>query len=200
MTKHWDAVVIGGGHNGLVAAAYLAKNGLDTLVCERRDVVGGAAVSEHPFGPEYTVTSLSYVVSLMSPELVRDLELVRYGYHVYPQGPYFAPRRDGRYLRLPDDPVGRREEIGKFSDKDAEAYEHWDGWLSGLGRLVGPLLDQIPPKLGGRRPADLFGQAALLAKLRGVGVREAVDLTRLFTSSIADLVEDHFDSDAMRGL
>src|SRR5215469_7992487 len=87
-----DVVIIGGGHNGLVAAAYLARAGLSTLVCERREIVGGAAVSEHPFGPDYTVTSLSYVVSLLPPRLVHDLRLDRHGYHVYPQGPYFAPR------------------------------------------------------------------------------------------------------------
>ena len=74
-----DVVIVGGGHNGLVAAAYLARSGLDTLVCERRGVVGGAAVSEHPFGPGYTVTSLSYVVSLLSPALVRDLGLASHG-------------------------------------------------------------------------------------------------------------------------
>ena len=85
------------------------------LVCERRAVVGGAAVSEHPFGPDYTVTSLSYVVSLLPPDLVRDLNLTRHGYHVFPQGPYFAPRADGRYLRLPDDPAQRHAEIAKFS-------------------------------------------------------------------------------------
>jgi phytoene dehydrogenase-like protein len=84
MAKARDAVVVGGGHNGLVAAAYLARSGLDTLVCERRGVVGGAAVSEHPFGPGYTVTSLSCVVSLLSPGLVRDLGLRSHGYHVYP--------------------------------------------------------------------------------------------------------------------
>ena len=104
VTQRADVVVVGGGHNGLVAAAYLARAGLTTVVCERRNVVGGAAVSEHPFGPDYTVTSLSYVVSLMPPDLVRDLRLDQQGYHVYPQGPYFAPRADGRYLRLPDDP------------------------------------------------------------------------------------------------
>jgi len=109
-----DAVIVGGGHNGLVAAAYLARSGLGTLVCERRDVIGGAAVSEHPFGPEYTVTSLSYVVSLLSPSLVRDLGLASFGYHVYPQGPYFAPRADGRALRLPYDPAARRAEIARF--------------------------------------------------------------------------------------
>jgi phytoene dehydrogenase-like protein len=81
MTASRDVVIIGGGHNGLVAAAYLARNGLGTLVCERRDVVGGAAVSEHPFGPDYTVTSLSYVVSLLPPDLVRDLRLASHGYH-----------------------------------------------------------------------------------------------------------------------
>src|SRR6266567_3849116 len=115
MTASRDAVIVGGGHNGLVAAAYLARSGLDTLVCERRDVVGGAAVSEHPFGPDYTVTSLSYVVSLLAPDLVRDLRLASHGYHVFPQGPYFAPRADGRYLRLPHEPAARRAEIAKFS-------------------------------------------------------------------------------------
>jgi phytoene dehydrogenase-like protein len=196
----YDVLVIGGGHNGLVAAAYLAKAGLRVCVCEAREVVGGAAVSEHPFGPDYTVTSLSYVVSLLPPALVRDLRLDRHGYHVYPQGPYFAPRADGGHLRLPDDPVRRRREIERFSSKDAAAYERWDSWMDELGGILGPLLDQIPPKLGSRKPADLIGQAGLLRTLRGVNVRSAVDVTRVLTDSIADLVEDHFDSDAMRGV
>ena len=196
----YDVIVIGGGHNGLVAAAYLARVGRRVLVVERRETVGGAAVSEHPFGPEFTVTSLSYVVSLLPGSMVRDLRLADHGYHVYPQGPYFAPRADGRYLRLPDDAAARHAEISRFSPRDADAYERWDAWLGHLGRLVGPLLHEIPPKLGSKRPADLAGQAGLLARLRRVDVRAAFDLTRLFTASIADLVEDRFESDAMRGL
>src|ERR1700744_2730665 len=200
MSTRRDAVVIGGGQNGLVAPAYLAKQGLDTLVCERREVTGGAAVSEHPFGPGYTVTSLSYVVSLLPPDLVRDLQLDRHGYHVYPQGPYFAPRADGRYLRLPAAPAARHEEIAKFSLADADAYDDYEAPLARIGQLLGPLLPQLPPHLGSRRPFDLWQQARLLGQLRGGDERASVDVTRLLTGSIADLLDRYFESDAVRGV
>jgi phytoene dehydrogenase-like protein len=200
VTKQWDAVVIGGGHNGLVAAAYLAKNGLDTLVCERRGVVGGASVSEHPFGPDYTVTSLSYVLSLLPPEITADLRLDRHGLTIYPQGPYFAPRRDGRALRLPNDPGQRREEIARFSARDADAYDQYEAHLAGIARILEPLLQQIPPKLGSHHPADLLSQAMLATHLRKIDVRGAADITRLLTGSIADLLDRYFESAAMRGV
>jgi phytoene dehydrogenase-like protein len=199
-TQETDVAIIGAGHNGLVAAAYLARAGRRVVVLERRPVVGGAAVSERPFGPDYLVTTLSYVVSLLPERMVRELRLREFGYHVYPQGPYFAPRHDGTYLSLPDDPGERHARIAAFAKADAEAYERWEEWLAGLGRLVGPLLHRIPPKLGSRRPRDLLDQAALLPILKKIDVRAAFDLTRLFTSSIADLVEERFVSDAMRGL
>ena len=199
MTQY-DAVVVGGGHNGLVAAAYLARSGLRTVVCEARDVVGGAAVTEQPFGPDYQVTSLSYVVSLLPPSLVAELSLERHGYHVYPQGPYFAPHSDGRYLALPDDRAARREQVAKFSDKDADAIGVWDQWLAELASLLSPLLAVVPPKVGSLRPTDLLGQLGLLRHARGMSARRAVEVTRLFSMSIADLLDDYFESDAMKAL
>src|SRR5580692_10901497 len=197
MTASRDAIVIGGGHNGLVAAAYLARSGLATVVCERRGVLGGASVSEHPFGPEYTVTSLSYVLSLLPPDIAHDLRL---DLTVYPQGPYFAPHRDGRALRLPADAARRHDEIARFSSRDADAYDAYEAHLAGIARVVAPLLEQVPPRLGSRRPADLLAQARLAARLRAVDVRGAVDITRLFTGSIADLLDRYFESDALRGV
>jgi phytoene dehydrogenase-like protein len=200
MSEQYDVVIVGGGHNGLVAAGYLAKAGLRTVVCEARPVLGGASVTEQPFGPDFRVTSLSYVVSLLPPGLVRDLQLTRHGYHVYPQGPYFAPRRDGRYLQLPSDRKRRHEQISKFSASDAESIDRWDAWLDDLGKVLGPLLDEIPPKVGSRRPGDLLDQLSFLRKLKGMDTRRAVEATRLFTMSISDLLDEYFESDAMKGV
>src|SRR3954454_13684673 len=117
----YDAIVVGGGHNGLVAAAYLAKEGMRVVVCEARPVVGGAAVTEQPFGPDFKVTSLSYVVSLMPPRLVRDLQLERHGCRVFPQGPSFVRREDGRFFQLPDDRSLRYKTVAEWSSHDADA-------------------------------------------------------------------------------
>ncbi|HET9728748.1 MAG TPA: NAD(P)/FAD-dependent oxidoreductase [Acidimicrobiia bacterium] len=199
--SEFDVIVVGGGHNGLVAAGLLARRGARVTVLERREVVGGAAITEQPWGPDYRVTALSYVVSLMPPTIVRELDLAHHGYKVYPQHGYFAPHRDGRYLQLPDDDAPRRRaQITKFSARDADAYERWDAWLGGLADVLGPLLTTIPPRVGSRRPADLVEQARLAWRLRGLDVRGTADVTRLFTMSIADLLDEYFESPQMRGV
>jgi len=198
--NRYDVIVIGGGHNGLVAAGLLAKAGQRVVVVERRETVGGAAITETPWGPDYKMTALSYVVSLMPPTILRELELERHGYRIYPQGPYFSPHPDGRHLQLPDDPVARHKEVSKFSARDADAMEEWDAWLSGLADLLGPMLSQVPPKVGSKRPGDLLDLSRLGWRFRGVDVGTAGDLTRLFTSSIADLLDDHFESPQLKGV
>ncbi len=199
--NRYDAVVVGGGHNGLVVAAYLARGGLRTVVLEARPVVGGAAVTERPFGPDYRITSLSYVVSLLPPVVVRDLELERHGYKVFPQGPYFSPLPDGRFLQLPtDDRRRRHEHVSGFSRRDADALDRWDEWLDGLAGVLAPLLLEVPPSLGSKRPRDLTAQARLLWQLRRLGGREVADATRLFTMSIADILDDYFESPELKGV
>jgi phytoene dehydrogenase-like protein len=197
----FDVVIVGGGHNGLVAAGLLAKRGARVTVLERRAQVGGAAITEQPWGPEYKVTALSYVMSMMPPTVLRELDLARHGYRIYPQHGYFAPYADGRYLQLPDDdPRRRREQIAKFSTRDADGVDRWDAWLGRLADTLGPLLTARPPKLGSKRPRDLADQARLVWTLRGLDSRAVADTTRLFTSSIADLLEEYFESPQMQGV
>src|SRR5919198_1082707 len=127
-----DVVIVGGGHNGLACAAYLARAGLDVLVLERRDVLGGCAVTEEPW-PGYRVSSASYLVSLLQEKVIQDLELPKYGYHVDAKDPaFFSPFPDGRYLYMWQDRKRTLEEIAKFSKRDAEAYSAYEDHLERL--------------------------------------------------------------------
>lgn len=197
--SRFDVIVIGGGHNGLVTAGLLAKRGRRVVVLERRDVVGGAAITEQPFGPDFKVTALSYVMSLMPPTVMNELELPRFGYKIHPQHPYFVPHPDGRSLMLCDDKARRHAEISKFSTKDADEMERWDDWLARLAAVLGPLLTQVPPRLGSKRPRDLWAALKMAWKLRKLDERGVGDVTRLMTMSVADLLEERFESDAVRG-
>jgi phytoene dehydrogenase-like protein len=199
MSESYDALVIGGGHNGLTAAAYLGRAGLRPLVLEARHKTGGAAATDTPWGPDFKVTTLSYVMSLMPPTIIRDLALDRHGYKVYPMGPYYQAFPDGRSISLyADDAERNRKEISRFSARDADAMEKWDAWMGGLADILGPLLMVSPPKLGSRRPADLVEQLRLAWRMRGLDVRKAGDATRLMTMSISDLLDDWFESDEVK--
>lgn len=200
MTERADVLVVGGGHNGLVTAGLLAKRGRKVTVLERRHKVGGAAVTETPWGPDYKMTALSYVVSLLPRTILEELELARFGYKVYPQHPYFAPRRDGRSLMMCDDPARRHAEIAKFSPRDADEMVRWDAWLGRLGALLGPMLMQVPPRLGSKRPGDLIAALRTAWRFRKLDEGGVGDITRLMTMSEADLLEERFESDAVRGV
>ena len=202
MAATYDAIVVGGGHNGLVAAAYLARSGARTLVLEGRHKTGGAATTEAPWpeAPEFKVTRLSYVMSLMPPTIIKDLDLARHGYQIYPMGPYYQAFPEGGSIKLyADDAARNHEEVSKWSKKDADAMPRWDAWLEGLAEVLGPLLLTVPPAIGSRKPRDLAGTLRLAWRHKGLDVRTIADVTRLMTMSIADLLDDWFESPQVKG-
>ncbi len=191
-----DAVIVGGGHNGLVCAAYLARAGLDVLVLERRELVGGAAVTEEPW-PGHRVSSASYVVSLVPPRIERELELRRHGYRVSIISPdYYVPFCDDTALTLWGDVKRDAEEIARFSTADAEAYIEFDVYFERIAGLLRDLLFIVPPNLAW---GDLPRWLALGARMRHWSGRDIAEITRLFTLSAADFLDEWFSDERIKG-
>jgi phytoene dehydrogenase-like protein len=191
-----DVVIIGGGHNGLACAAYLAKAGLDVLVLEKRGAVGGAATTEEPW-PGYRVSSASYVVSLMPPQVVRELDLKRFGYEVSIITPdYFVPFADGTSLTLWGDVERDAAAIGRFSQRDAAAYVAFDRYFDRVARLLKDLLFVVPPNMNLR---DLPKWAATAGRFRKWSGRDLHETVRLFTMSAADFLDEWFEDERVKG-
>jgi phytoene dehydrogenase-like protein len=173
------------------------------VVLEARGKTGGAADTSAPFPdhPEIKVTTYSYVMSLMPPTIIRELNLERHGYDVTPFGPYFQAYPDGRAITVyADDAQRSHDSISQFSKRDAETMPKWEAWMKGVADVLGPLLLQPPPKVGSMAFGDLIASAQTAWKMRRLGVRGVGDVTRLFTMSVSDLLNDWFESDEIKGM
>ena len=201
--NRYDAIVIGGGHNGLVAAAYLAKHGARTVVLEKRHKTGGAADTSEPWPdelPGVKVNTLSYTKSLMPPSLRRDLQLERFGFKLLPLGQGYLPMPGGGSIVQSDDDAKTYESIARLSKHDADAYGPFYEWIGRIADIMGPLLMQTPPNLGSKKPKDIKDVAQLGWALRKqVDQRTVADITRLFTMSATDLLDRWFESPQMMG-
>ena len=195
--SRYDAVVVGGGHNGLTCAAYLAKAGKSVLVLEKRPVVGGSAVSEEVF-PGFTYTVCSYVVSLFRPHIVRDLELARHGLEIIPLEASFSPLPDGDSLCRWGDAHKTRREIARFSAKDAEVYPEFSMAMSQLARFTKSIIDNPAPNPASLNPGELVRALRTSQGLREANADQRFLYMKLLTMSAADFLDQWFESDVLK--
>jgi phytoene dehydrogenase-like protein len=199
VAERYDAVVIGGGHNGLTAAAYLARAGWSVLVVERRDVLGGATVTEEVF-PGFKFSVASYVVSLLRPDIIRDLELARHGLEILPVDGTLTPlgQGQGEYLWRVDDHGRKMRELRRWSKADAEAYDEYSLLMNEMGRFVKPMLDEGSPRTGGLGARGVLGMANLARRFAALPEPQQTAFIQLLTMSSADFVSQWFETEPLR--
>jgi phytoene dehydrogenase-like protein len=192
VSERYDAIIIGGGHNGLVAAAYLARAGRKTLVLERRHVLGGAAVTEEVF-PGFKFSVFSYVVSLLRPEIIRDLDLPRHGLQILPLESTVTPLDNGDYLAGWADPDETRRELCRHSPRDADAAVVFGRLMHHMAMAVKPILGMVPPDPTSLSPKDLAGLLKLGGHFHSLGPERFHALHKLMTMSSADYLDEWFE-------
>jgi phytoene dehydrogenase-like protein len=199
MPQRYDAIIVGGGHNGLACAAYLARAGRKVLVLERRHVLGGAAVTEeiHP-GFKYTVCS--YVVSLLRPEVIRELELAKHGLEIHPLDHVFVPKEDGDCLVSYPDPAQAREELRRHSPRDAEMMPRFTEMMYKMSYAVKPILGYVPPNPARPSLRDLRTLREFGRHLNGLGKKTFHELTKMMTMSVDDFLAEYFEADIVRSM
>ena len=198
-SESYDVIIVGGGHNGLVNAAYLAKAGLKTVVLERRYLVGGAAITEELI-PGFKFTTFSYAISLLRPEIVQELDLVKHGFMVLPMVNTFQPGYHGEHLILGSDPDVNYHEIAKHSIEDAEAAQDLDHLISRMARAIKPWMDRIPPNRLSSDPVEVNALNELKVYLEDLDP-EVLDLIeKCTTCSIAEILEGYFETDLIKAM
>ena len=209
MAERYDAVIIGGGHNGLISAAYLARAGMKTLVLEQRHVLGGAAVTEELF-PGFRFSVFSYVVSLLRPEIIRELDLPRHGLDILPLDGTFTPLRPGEgpkdangrstgdYLWRVNDHGRTIRELRRWSKRDAEAYGEYGQLMVDMARFIKPILSIVPPDPASNDPRPLFPLGGLLRSFQRLSERQQAVFVQLMTMSASDFLDQWFETDPLK--
>jgi phytoene dehydrogenase-like protein len=197
LTPRYDAIVIGAGHNGLTAAAYLARAGRKVIVLERRHLVGGAAVTEEVF-PGFKFSVCSYVVSLLRPEIIRDLELAKHGLEMLPLDGTFTPLPDGNHLWRTNDHAKTFREIARHSKTDAEAYDEYGRAMVEMGRFAKPMLAMTPPDPVGGGLRDLRALRGVLRRFRALSDDDRYNQLQLLTMSAVDFLDQWFETDVLK--
>ena len=192
-------IVVGGGHNGLVTAAYLAKAGCNVRVFERRKVVGGCASSDSETFPGYTISTAAYLLSLLLPEIVRDLELEKFGYYTYPRDPHsFTPLLDGSYLMLGSDPEFNKREISKFSKKDAETYPRYEETLAEIADWAQELMKMTPPNVSPKNTRDWKNSWRAIMHASKLTNKQKRELARLVFGDPVEYLDSWFEADVLK--